>query len=95
MEVDPRLPRASPSVLFRRRRQAGPTHRAVRQGVRLVATEVPAQWRSVELVQHLRAKRARRRDAKAVDAPGRTQTRSPLRRRHLPPLRAPGPKLGF
>ena len=39
------------------------------QGERLVATEVPAQRCSVELVQHLRAKRARRRDAKAIIAP--------------------------
>ena len=51
------------------RRQAGPLHRAARQSERLVATEVPAQRYGAELVQHLRAKRARGRDAKAIAAP--------------------------
>ena len=53
------------------RRHAGPPHRAARQGERLVATVVPAERRcaSVELMQHLRAQRARRRHAKAIAAP--------------------------
>ena len=58
--------RAGAHVLFNLRRQAGPPYRAARQGERLVATEVLAQRCSMELVQHLRAKRARGRDAKAI-----------------------------
>ena len=58
--------RTGPHVLVHSRRQAWPPHRAAGQGERLVATEVPAQRRSVELAQHLRAQLAGRRHAKAV-----------------------------
>ena len=48
--------------------EAGPPHLAAHQSKRLVATEVPDERGGVELMQHLRAKRARRRYAKAIAA---------------------------
>ena len=56
-------------ALIHRSRQAAPLHRAAHQGERLAATEVPAKRGSVELMQHLRAKRARRRYTKVIAAP--------------------------
>ena len=69
VSLDALTRRASVFVLAAAGRQAGPPHRAARQGEYLVLTDVPAEQRRVELVQHLPAQCPRRRHAKAIAAP--------------------------
>ena len=77
--LGPLTRRAGAHLLLHRRRQAGPPHRAARQGQRLVAAEVPAQRSGTQLMQHLRLKRAGHAKSVAARAESDTLAR-PTRR---------------
>ena len=65
---------AGAHALFHRRRQAGPPHRAARQGKRAITAKLPNQRSGMQLVQHLGLKRSGK--AQAVDA--RAEAESPV-----------------